>query len=160
MGGASSKAPRAFTKAPRQFAEQRPQARPQPMTEINPPAAGGSKPVESPHVQAQQSMAAGACGCCLTQPCMVVQMLVHRQRHTSSVSLQGGPACADPQSTPTELPDLPPELQTAEHRRDAELGSLLDKLSGSIGRRQRVAARDQVGFPHALSSATGLSLLA
>lgn len=50
---------------------------------------------------------------------------------------------ADPQSGPTQLPDLPSELQTAEHRRDADLGSLLDKLSGSIGRRQRVAARDQ-----------------
>ena len=72
----------------------------------------------------------------------------------------GGPACADPQSGPTELPVLPPELQTAEHRRDAELGSLLDKLSGSIGRRQRVAAQDQVGVPNTVSSATGLPLLA
>ena len=86
-------------------------------------------------------------------------MLVHVQSQKPSVLPQGGPACADPQSAPTELPDLPPELQTAEHRRDAELGSLLDKLSGSIGRRQRVAARDQVGFPDALSAATGLSLL-
>ena len=69
MGGAGSKAPRAFTKAPRQFAEQSPQARPQPMTEINPPAASGSKPVEPLHVQAQQNMAAGVCGFCPKQPC-------------------------------------------------------------------------------------------
>ena len=73
-------------------------------------------------------------------------MLVCGQRQKPPVLQQGGIACADPQSGPTQLPDLPPELQTAEHRRDADLGSLLDKLSGSIGRRQRVAARDQVGF--------------
>ena len=92
------------------------------------------------------------CGLCW------IQLLIEEQR--PFVLQQGRSTCAGPQSGPTELPDLPPELQTAEYRRDAELGSLLDKLSGSIGRRQQVAARDQVGLPNTLSSATGLSLLA